>query len=722
MPNITLIDSSSASIDASIFDESAIGKTPASVLHFVRSDIIGAMSQTLDQVQINMLSIGFDYEPSFPLEGGTARFTAGGGPTGEFDLYKPARTEKPNPLFAADQYGTDIEMGENYYMSLAFQLSVIGKGAADPGAFTLKLNSSVGGTAKLYMPFSRAGGSYPTLKTAVEKLLGSFCLPKSVESIAKLPVGSVFVYDTLGTVAFTSSLNLLTAVNPTVSPGASASYSPISFTAGPSLTLSGGFSLSGEFQIRVWKKSETLFQLGYYKKQGASVNVCFDAGASVDVTVGGFDVISELYGLLGDSGKLDASWLKANVPDSVAKDVQTAYKTAVQTKLSIAFDEECDASLTDQVAFSWSFDTSAMGAEAESAFSDAIRGDLSKLMIRDTSLPAGITKAGSVLDRLKDVKHAFTLNFLGLLDHANVRDSTLDLKSVVSDDGQLVLTDTAHLMRMSATAAPMVKSGQLRKVFAEDCVATIGYASSLGSFAPQLKVNYSYYDYKSRAQIADLKLFIETVSRFALPVPDSDWAASVDSSASSQRASLFATLGYDAPTSRGLFLDQNSIARSTDDFERAGRVATWTTPGLSLNPVFVKCLQDDAQWRHIRSDGMSAQGFYEILGVDLSSPAPWAQISFTWTSHIVSWASAMNSTANALQAVLEYIKQNPALDPLHDQTFLKRRQTFARQLQNAIQKAPLFNDALGLFTMYTATAPASKSFVIAYAGITKKYA
>jgi hypothetical protein len=50
-------------------------------MHFLRSDVIGSMNQTLDKVQINSLSIGFDYEPKFSLAGGTVTFAAGGGLT-----------------------------------------------------------------------------------------------------------------------------------------------------------------------------------------------------------------------------------------------------------------------------------------------------------------------------------------------------------------------------------------------------------------------------------------------------------------------------------------------------------------------------------------------------------------------------------------------------------------------------------------------------------------
>ena len=122
MANISLTDSSSLIADASILDVSAIGKTPQSAMHFLRADVIGMMDQTLDQVQINSLTAGFAFSPPFTVDGGTGTFNAGGGLTGELDLYKPARNGKPCPLLPPDQFGNDVEMGDNYYAALAFQV------------------------------------------------------------------------------------------------------------------------------------------------------------------------------------------------------------------------------------------------------------------------------------------------------------------------------------------------------------------------------------------------------------------------------------------------------------------------------------------------------------------------------------------------------------------------------------------------------------------------
>lgn len=719
MPTITLTDNSSATVNANLLDISIIGKTPESVIHFLRSDVMGVMDQTLDQVQINLISAGFSFEPSFTLPGGAANFQAGSGLTGEIDLYKLAGSGKSSPLFTADQFGTSVEMGDSYYLALAFQLGVNAAASGGVGAYCVQPQITSSVSAKLYVAFAPTAGSYPKLKDALANLCGSFALPSSIDDVKRMATGSVFAFNASGTIKFNGSLDLLVAVNPTATPGVSTSFGPISISAGPSVTVGGGFSLTGEFEVRIWKQSDSVFQLGYYKRRGSSFTVSLDTSVALDVDVGGFAVIEKIYGLLGDSGKLDPAWLKGNVPNAVANQVQSAYQTAIQTKLSIAIDTECDTSLTDQAAFSWKFDLASLDADGVNAFTSAIRGDLTQLM-SEKGLPKGISKAGSVLDKIEEREHVLTFNFLGLFDHASIQDSIVDIASKVSEDGQLILTDTAHLTRLSADATPFVKADQLQRVLAEDCVATIGYVAGCGALVPSLQVNYTYFDYENRANVSDLQSFIATAEQLDEAIGNDDWAQLLESTAASQHAYFLAELVYDAKTARGLFLNQDSIPRAIDDYERAGRTATLNAPGIGLSDAFAPWLEDDSKWQQVRDAG-TMQNFSSILGVDQILPPQWATVSFAWTLHIVFWAAAMHSAGAALQNLAQYLAAHAGAVSWQDQELTRRRQTFASQLNTAIQKAPLFHDALGLLIMYNAARPAGKCVTIRYGGQSKMY-
>ena len=719
MPTITLSDSSSASLDASLIETSVIGKNPNAVLQFLRSDVIGAMDQSLDKVQINMVSGGFNFSPSFSLNGGSAIFQAGSGLTGEVDLYKPSGAGEPSHLFTEDQFGTSIDMGDSVYLALAFQLGFQAGGSKGNGAFCIQPSITSGAIAKFYMPFASSGGSYPTLKTAFIDLCNSYALPSSIDDLRRLTIGAVLTFDASGTIEFDASVDVLAAVSPTATPGIVNSFGPVSISAGPSVTVAGKFSLTGELQVRIWKKSETEIQLGYYKKRGSSLQLSCDESVGADARVGHFDVLAKIYELLGDSGKLDETWLKQNVPDAVAQEVATAYHTAVQRKLSIAIDAECDTALTDQSAFSWKFDLRSLDLDGMKAFESTLRGDLSRLMSK-SALPKGVAKVGSVFDRISQRGHTLTFNFLGLFDHATIRDSVVDISSKVSEDGQLILTDTAHVTRLSADATPFIKSEQLQRVVAEDCVSTIGYLASCGSLAPSVKVTYSYFDYKTQANISDLGVFISIAEKLRGTFKAGDWSSTVRSMLPSQQASFLAELVYDGKAGQGLFVDQNSKPRQIPDYEQIGRSATLITPGIALSDSFAPWLADDLKWKQIRDAG-TMQNFCSIMGVDQLTPPAWAIVSFTWTLHIIFWAGAMHSAATAFQNLLQYLDANARSVSWQDQEFMRRRQTFASQLNTAIQKVPLFHNALGLLIMFNGAQPSEQAVTIRYGGLSKTY-
>ncbi len=718
MPSIQIADSFSAAVDATLPDTSALGKTPGSVVQFARGDVIAALSLPLDQVQLNNLSLDFTWQPSLTLAGGSATFIGGLTQGGELDLYKPSADGR-GLLFPADQFGRSIPMGQAIYLALSFHLSAAATPGGTAGTFTLTLASAAQATAKLYLPFVPAADrSFPTLKHCLETLFSTYSLPSRLDELLALPPGAVFTFDSTGSVAFTASLDLLAAVNPTASPGFAATSGPIAVSAGPSATVSGGFTLSGEFLVRLWKRDDGTLELGYYKRQGTSFTVSFDAAVGADATVGGHDLIANLYGLLGDTGKLDPAWLQAHVPASVAGDVRAAYEAAVARKLSIEFDAECDTSLTDQAAFSWSFDLRDAATTAHIALLDALQGNLSSLL--SGSLPAGVTSVGSVLEKIRKSKRAFTFNFLGLYDHASIQEAVLTLSAKVSEDGQLILTDQAHLTRLSAEATPLVRSTPLGSVVAEDCAATVGYAVAFGHFAPQLQMSYRYFSLKSNSRISDLSLFLDTVAELLNEDVTPPWKQTLEASARSQTTSLLTSLTYDVATAKSLFLDANGNARDLNSYRRIGRKALLRTPGLGLNPAFAQALSDDAKWQALVDAG-APDNVYLALGADATNPPLWARLSSDWLTHVVFWAAAMHDAAEAFAALAQYVAANPNLSPLQDTGFAARRQSFATKLANAIKQTPMFHDALGILTLALAAPPAHRSATVSYGTQTVTY-
>ncbi len=721
MATLDLTDDLSPTVSATLRDDSVLGKTPKTVLHFVRTDVLGALHQTLDQVQINSVALGFTFQPTLTLKGGSATFTTGGGFVGELDLLKPP-AGAPSPLFPQDQFGSVIGMGKNYYLAAMFQVAPSAPPTATEGAFTFTLTASATGNAKLFFPFGpNATGMYPTLLASLETLLSNFKLPTAMSDTAPWPVGSVFTFRCQGSLAFNASFNVLAAVNPTASPGFSAVAGPIAVTAGPSLTLAGGFKLFGEFEARLWKRTANIVQLGYYKKQGKSFRVAFSAAEAADVTLGGFDVIAKLYALLGDTGKLDAKWLENNVPKDQAANVAAAYGAAVQQKLSVELDAACDTTFADQAAFSWDFDLSTAGGTAQQALTDALRGEVAPLL-EGEALPAGVTAVGSILDSIRETKRTFNLNFLGLFDHATVNDAVLDLQAKTTEDGQLILTDTAHVRRLAADATPFVKSDKLRSVLVEDGTATVSYAASFGKVVPKLSVKYLYFDFKSRAQPADLEGFLKIASGVTGKDATGPWSEVLSKKLPSQNASIEAALTYDVSAASTLFLNPGGSPRPSSDYAAAIRSAIFAMPPEpALDPVFLAAVGDDTTWQALLNAG-SLDNIYAALGVSISTPPTWAKFAAVWVSQAALWPPRMHAAGGALQAVAQYLQAHPNDDLQHDAGFQNLRQNFANHVKTAIQGAPVFgDDASGLLILFHAAKPTADSVTIAYAGKTVTY-
>ena len=269
----------------------------------------------------------------------------------------------------------------------------------------------------------------------------------------------------------------------------------------------------------------------------------------------------------------------------------------------------------------------------------------------------------------------------------------------------MVIADKATLTRLNAAATPLVKNDLLRQVLAEDFVATMGYSASFGTFVTNLQVNYLYYKYKAHANRSDLQTFVSIAAVLATADPlTKDWALTLQSGLPSQPASLLASLEYGNADATHLFLDGTGMPLGTANYQVIGRHALVATPGLGLDNTFLESLGDNTKWQQLIDAG-AMDNFYAVLGVDLVAPPQWATVAYFWTQHVVTWAGAMHSTAQALQNVLQYVAKNPGIYPLHDPTFLKLRQTFASQLKTAVQQTPLFNDALGIITIYLAASP-----------------
>ena len=512
---------------------------------------------------------------------------------------------------------------------------------------------------------------------------------------------------------------MLAAVNPTASASFSSTAGPITVTAGPSVTVTGAFTFTGEYEVRLWKRDANTLQLGYYKKLGKSISVSLDASAGGDLEIGSYDLIAKLYGLLGDSGKLDKDWLAKNIPKDQADNVADAYKNAVGKKLSAEIDAECDTTFTDQAAFSWNFDLRTDGSDAQKALTDALEGKIDPLLQQGT-LPQGVTRAGSVLDRIRETKRTSP----STSSASSITPACKTLSFISRPSTPKTATSSSPIPCMPSFSSPPTHPLSVRtsyKVLVDDGTATISYAASFGKFIPSLTVGYTFFDYKGRGNSSDLSLFLQIADGVLGTDASTPWTAILQSGVNSQSASVNAVLNYDATSSAAFFLDSQSQPRPVTDFFFVCRESLLFTPGLGLSDELLDAFRDDAKWNALLDNSGSAQAIFRVLGVDIMNPPVWAHAAVSWVSQTTSWSRKMQTAAQALQNITQYLAQNPQADPTKNPKFQTRRQSFANAVSSAIQAAPIFDNAFGLFVMLHASKPLSKNVSVTYAGKTVTY-
>lgn len=697
MTTINITDSTAVEVALDLAPSANFGKTPASVVHFVETDILPALGQTIDQVKLQNLSLGFDYTPSFQL-GAASQFTLGGGLKSSFSICRaPEHSDPDDPpaLFDEDPFGDEaISLKDVCYTQLQCTASITAGDQASATAYTaLTAGATVEASASMYLPYAEGSG-YPTLKQALADAFSGFSIPATRADFEAFPQGRIFAFDTSGELTASGQFDLLTLVNPTVAAGLAGNYGPLSLSAGPSITLGGSITLDSDFQVRIRKPSPNVLRVGHYRKKGSTLGVTFDAGISADATFEGFDLVGAVFGLLGSNAKIDKKWIQANGAAGVADEIHETLKAAVQQKLSIALDAECDVSASDSAAFLFDFNMAQLDASGQSALEALVRGDLSPLVM-SKSLPVGVTQRTNIIERIRSTSHTLSVNFLGLLSYADVATYALDSVTKFTENGEIVMTDSVTASDLAVTAAPMVASQKLHHVLASLFTATVSYSCSTNDSLPHLVAHKQFYEYEKSISGSILAWFLDIANElgapFAVPRGSSGGSGWIDMQ-----------LDYDKETAKLLFLDASGQPRSADFYANTGRnamaLAVHANPALAYlaamqpgQPYWDQIVQQDTGIRWTMNDTQR-----RVFGM----------VCFA----VNDWASAMAGVSSVLQQMIAYANAHPGPQLAKDADFLKLRGQLASHLKQAAAKLEgEWVPSWSLFAVYLSHKPSSGS-------------
>lgn len=531
--------------------------------------------------------------------------------------------------------------------------------AGKSGDLRFGFSAGTGTVLKNYRLFALNDQIVPALRMLFE----NFVVPGDLRDLESMQPGSLATVEGTGSLKFSATANLLSAVNPLATVDAVIGEGILNLRDGGSLNVAAAYTLTGEYQLRIQRLGGRRFQLGYEKKRGSDFRVSAAAQFGVSPSVAGFDLIQAVLEMLSADPVPDKDvFRQAGLSDEQISSIGSAIKTAIERSLELSLKSELDFLDTVSTAFSYEVDLDALDANGRQAVHDALDGDLSGL---ESFTPTGVKPLKSVFSTLRKGKKILKVNLLGIFNYGSV--STLFQKGTVIVDqqaGDITITDQVGADRIQFNSSNFAKdSAKLRKVLAESFLVTVTYrASKTVLQAPNISTSYSFFELHEKANLSNIRDYLQVAQAMNLISPEgmTDKIARVGKFQSFGPATLYLDSHYDDAIFRTLFLDSQGNARPEGEYENLGRqamAATIVRDG-SVGNARLRPLENDAIWRSMQEGTttfatvLKEQGFAAEYIPAISSD----YLAIKW------WVDAMHGVGEALARVLKFFSEQPRAD------------------------------------------------------------
>lgn len=537
---------------------------------------------------------------------------------------------------------------------------------------------------------------------SIETLLKNFVLPGDLQDADSMAAGSVATVEGTGSLKFSAKANLLSAINPLATAGASVVQGPLTLKEGASLEVSATYTLAGAYQVRVQRMTDRKFRLGYQRKRGSEFDVSVTADIGVSAMAGGFDVIKALLQSVSADPVPDKDvFQQGGLTDDQISTIATAIKTGIERSLELSLRGELDSLDSVSTAFSYEIDLDVLDAGGRQAVHDAFDGDLTGL---EGSPMAGIKPLKSIFSTLKQGKRILRVNLLGIFNYASV--TTLFQKGTIivdRDSGDITITDEVGANRIQFTSDNFAKDGaKLRHVLADGFLMTVGYRTSKTvRVGPQLASRYWFFELHQKSNVQNLEDYLNIAKALQVISPEDMTSRmnSLNGLGTLGRSTFYVDSGYSEHAANRLFFDTAGQVRSQEDYECIGRMALQflLLAGDPINDARRLPLTDDETWSAMKAAGQPNNfgGLFNNRGFNLNQLA---DISSDYTV-ITWWAAAMHSMSDALAAIVRHISDNPQWDP-QDNAFKVLRSNVNRTMASVSSNTkPQFAEPWGLLAM-----------------------
>lgn len=602
-----------------------------------------------------------------------------------------APTKPDTTLFDPDLFGDNIVVGENErYVCFGFDASASAGATADLGNFAF--GSQAGGTLSFatYRRFDVSGLS-PKFFDAVAETVAGFVIPAHVSDLENMAIGEIVTVETTGNLQFSLTANLLTFSNPLVTVPVPDRPSGVELAAGGSMQVGAAYTLSGGYQMRVWKLSANRVRLSYHKSRDSDLAVTSDASIGVTASVDGKDLFARVLKTISKDPAGDLAVIAGLQPREIQA-IEDATQKSIERKLEVAVSAEVNAADQTDAIFAIDAYLPALNETERTAIESALHGNIAKLA-EGSPLPAGISLVGSKFTHLKETGTRLRVNLFGIFTYGSVANLVRQRLTWVGPDGSLNISDSATASRVKFGA----DRDAFRMLLAETFLITAGWMA--GSSGPNLSCTHTWLELHDRTKAEtmrgelDIALGLGAIDEAALQ-------AILGVRGEFGKTEAHAYISYNDSILRAGFLDASGDPWSAEVYDRIGRAAMRMLVAKDGDDSFrLEPLEDDELWLRMRKLGQP--GIIQMFG-----PEHGPVIAADYTK-IAWWTDSMHETAT----ILSLLRRNP-----NDPGVPAKRDELAKQLAKlASETSSHLNEPWGIVVMYLATGSRGQ-FTIEYIG------
>lgn len=674
MPAIPISDGVSVTANAQLAPWSVLARYAQDLPSLVTTaaPLAAWRSLTLSDPAVRSLDTGLSVQRPVALGASAASLTLCGDGAVHFDILTGA-------MFSPDHYGDNLAIADGECALRIGLTANAGAGASLPaGSATFGLDASAGIEIAAYRLFP-ARDPAPTVFDALSQSLGELVIPFQPDDLAPMPAGAVVTLGGSGSLTFSAAANLLAVTNPLATLALPSPAPSLAVTQGASVTAGASWKISCEYQLRVQKLDASRVRLGWYRRHSSDFSVTAQASAGITAGTAAFDLFPAVIRAIASDAKAeDAELQGARLSASAAGEIEEAVKCAVSRKLEVALTAEFGSLASDEAAFLYELDLTALDDAARAAVGHALHGDLSGFAVPR----AGIREVRSILTRAAESRFTFRVNLLGIFNYSSVTRLALEGKVTwTPSTGELVIADQASASHIQTSAVNFgADEHKLRGVMADSFLLTAVYRGSRTALAPpEFKSTHSYFRLDDSTSLPEMERYRMALAAIGLVPP-----ALPEATDDFGRTAVHLEADYDGAATLALFLDGAGHPHPVEEYEAAGREALQLLVPENAGDSFRrKPAIDDDLWKRMKSLGNPS--FNQLF--------PAAQVGAISSDYLVIrwWAEAMHDAAVLIAKILQPGAANS--DDL--------RQQLAKRLRKVVADAhDQFGDPWGLVAMY----------------------